>query len=61
MPKIGTAAIYSLDLVLSDNCSSPEDTAYVNVIVNSNPYVQTITQRDSCEPLGMVFMPYPED
>jgi len=48
-------------LTLEDNCSSPTITDSVLVTVNPNPYVQTITQIDSCEPLGMLFYPYPED
>ena len=48
-------------ITLADNCGTPPVIDSVSVIVNPNPYVQTITQRDSCEPLGMVFVPYPED
>ena len=48
-------------ITLTDNCGTPPVIDSLEVIVNPNPYVQTITQRDSCEPLGMVFIPYPED
>ncbi|MBN2668794.1 MAG: PKD domain-containing protein [Bacteroidales bacterium] len=48
-------------VTMSDECGSPVIKDSVKVIVNPNPYVQYISQKDSCEPLGMVFIPYPED
>ena len=46
-------------VTLSDDCGTPPVKDSVKVVVHQNPYVQTITQKDSCEPLGVVFAPYP--
>ena len=48
-------------VTLTDDCGTPPITDSVKVVVNPNPYVQTISRRDSCEPLGMVFVPSPAD
>jgi len=55
----GSDATYFV--TLSDNCGSPRVVDTVQVMVHPNPYVYNISKKDSCEPLGMVFFPSPED
>jgi len=48
-------------VTLSDDCGTPPVVDTVEVVVNPNPYISTVTQKDSCEPLGVYFAPYPPD
>jgi PKD repeat protein len=46
-------------LTLADNCGTPAVKDSVFVGVHPIPYVSYISKKDSCEPLGMVFIPTP--